>query len=171
MWWEVTGLMVCLVSLAWSADRFVSGAVGIAAHTRLSPLWVGTVLVGCATTLPECLVSLSAVWQGHVGLSLGNALGSYVANIGMVLGLTALWTPLPIHMGLLKRELPTLSAMYLLLVACLADCVLGYSDGWVLLTALLFFVCLLTRLVLREQKWLPKAPTMTTHSLGIALTT
>jgi Ca2+/Na+ antiporter len=79
-----------LAALVWSADRFVSGAAGLAYAFGMPPLLIGMLVVGFGTSAPEMLVSAIAAIEGRPGLALGNAYGSNIANIGLILGLTAL---------------------------------------------------------------------------------
>lgn len=154
-----------LIGLVLGADWLVDGAIGIARFFRLSPIWVGTVLVGIATTLPEMMVSWVAVTHGHIGISLGNALGSYVANIGLVLGMTAMFYPLKINATMFQRELPMLTMAYVLLVLLLMDQFLSRIDGVVLLLALAVFLVTISRYVLRQPtRQTPTMPEETTQA-------
>lgn len=100
---------VSLPLLAWSADRFVDGSAGVARHFGMPPLLIGMVIVGFGTSAPEMVVSVLAAWQGNPGLALGNAYGSNIANIGLILGVTALVRPLTVHSTVLRQELPLLT--------------------------------------------------------------
>ena len=91
---QVIGLIVGLVALVWSADKFVLGASATARILGVSTLVIGILVVGIGTSAPEMLVSAIAAYQGQAGLSVGNALGSNITNIGLVLGITALVAPL-----------------------------------------------------------------------------
>ncbi len=144
-------LTIGLLGLVMGADWLVDGALGIAKFFNLPAMWVGTVLVGIATTIPEMLVSLAAVLQHHTDIALGNALGSYVANIGLVLGLTACCQPLKVHRKLFQRELPALTLACGLLFVLLLDHHLSQMDGMILLLALLLFLVWVTRFVLQQS--------------------
>ncbi len=122
-----------LLLLAWSADRFVDGAALTARHFGLPPLVIGMVIVGFGTSAPEMLVSALAAGQGNPGLALGNAYGSNIANIGLILGLTALLSPIAVHSRVLRKELPLLVAVTLLAALQLLDGELTRLDGWGLL--------------------------------------
>jgi cation:H+ antiporter len=93
----------------WSADRFVEGAASTARHFGMSPLLIGMVVVGFGTSAPEMVVSAMAAMQGNPGIALGNAYGSNIANIGLILGLTALLRPITVQSRVLKNELPILT--------------------------------------------------------------
>lgn len=94
--------------LAWSADRFVHGSIGIARHFGMSSLMIGILLVGFGTSFPEMVVSGLAAYHGSPGLAIGNVVGSNIANVGLCLGVTALLAPVAIQSVLLKREFPVL---------------------------------------------------------------
>lgn len=122
--------------LAWAADCFVFGAAASARNLGISPLMVGLTVVAVATSMPEMLISGIASWQGNAGLGMGNAVGSNIANIGLVLGLTALISPLLVRSSTLQRELPILLAITLIGIVILADGSLGRIDATVLLVLL-----------------------------------
>ncbi|WP_462322476.1 calcium/sodium antiporter [Halochromatium sp.] len=94
--------------LVWSAERFVDGAAGTATHFGMPPLVIGMVIVGFGTSAPEMVVSAFAALDGSPNLALGNALGSNIANVGLILGLTALIAPISVHSTIIRRELPLL---------------------------------------------------------------
>ncbi|PSF14110.1 calcium/sodium antiporter [Marinobacter fuscus] len=102
-----------LTLLVWSADRFVEGAASVSAYAGLPPLLIGMVVVGFGTSAPEMVVSALAATQGNPGLALGNAYGSNITNIALILGLTALITPIAMHSRIMRRELPILTLVTL----------------------------------------------------------
>lgn len=120
-----------LVVLIWSADRFVDGAAATSARLGLSPLLIGMLVIGFGTSAPELTVSALAAAQGNPGLALGNAYGSNIANIGLILGLVAIVSPLAVSTSVIRRELPVLgvatlvSALMMLLVALMGF--IGFS--------------------------------------------
>lgn len=97
-----------LVVLGWSADRFVLGAASTARHLGLPALLIGMVIIGFGTSAPELVVSAFASGGGHPEIALGNAYGSNIANIGLVLGVTALIAPILVHRGAIAVEIPML---------------------------------------------------------------
>jgi len=97
-----------LALLVWSADRFVEGSAAAARHFGMPPLLIGMVIVGFGTSAPEMVVSALASWQGNPGIALGNAYGSNIVNIALILGLTALISPIAVHSQVLRKELPVL---------------------------------------------------------------
>jgi cation:H+ antiporter len=100
-----------LALLVWSADRFVEGSASTARHFGMPPLLIGMVVVGFGTSVPEMMVSALAALQGNPGIALGNAYGSNIANIGLILGLTAIISPIAVHSQVLRKELPMLTGV------------------------------------------------------------
>ncbi len=104
-------ILLGLVLLVWSADRFVDSAAAVARHFSVPPLLVGMVIIGFGTSAPEMVVSAMAAGQGNPGLALGNAWGSNIANIALILGITALINPITVHSLVLRKELPLLAVI------------------------------------------------------------
>jgi cation:H+ antiporter len=132
--------------LIWGADRFVMGAAALARNLGVSSLLIGLTIVGFGTSAPEMLVSATASLDGSPALAVGNALGSNIANIGLILGVTALIVPLTLHSQSLRREYPLLLAATLLGSALLMDGELSRGDGFILLVGLLVAVLLVIRI-------------------------
>ena len=97
-----------LVLLVWSSDKFVDGASSIANNCGVSPLVIGMVIMGFGTSAPEIIVGATAALGGNSGIAVGNAIGSNIANIALVLGTAALITPLAVKSQILRREFPLL---------------------------------------------------------------
>ncbi|MCW4151629.1 calcium/sodium antiporter [Halomonas sp. 18H] len=127
-----------LVGLLWSADRFVGAAAATAYRAGMSTLLVGMTIVSIGTSAPEIVVSLMASLDGVPNLATGNALGSNIANIGLVLGITALVVPIPVRFSIVRKELPLLLAATGLAGYALSNGQLDRLDG-LLLVALLVF--------------------------------
>lgn len=121
-----------LVLLVWSADRFVEGSASVARHFGMSPLLIGMLIVGFGTSAPEMFVSALASSQGNPGIALGNAYGSNITNIALILGLTALISPIAVHSQVLRQELPLLSLISGLAIYQLWDGELSRNDALVL---------------------------------------
>ncbi|POP52034.1 calcium/sodium antiporter [Zhongshania marina] len=136
----VVALIVGLVLLVWSADRFVIGASATASILGVSPLVVGILVVGIGTSAPEMLVSAIAAVDGQPGLAVGNALGSNITNIALILGFTALLIPLNVQSKLITREIPLLILVMLVGFVLLMDGHLGVMDGSILLVGFLLVV-------------------------------
>ena len=126
-------LIFGLALLIWSADRFVDGAAATARHFGMPALLIGMVVVGFGTSMPEMIVSALASLQGNPGIALGNAYGSNITNIALILGLTALICPIAVHSQVLRKDLPILTAVTVLAAFQLRDGELTRLDAWILL--------------------------------------
>ncbi len=132
MWMAWLAIIGGFALLMWSAERFVLGGSALARNLGVSPLIIGMVVMGFGTSLPEMLVSGIAAGNGNPALGIGNAIGSNIANVGLVLGVTALIVPLTVASGTLKREYPVLFGVMLLAGVLLWDGELSRLDGIVL---------------------------------------
>jgi len=130
---SIVAVVLGLIVLVWSADRFVEGAAAVAKNLGMAPLVIGMVIIGFGTSAPEMVVSALASSQGNPALALGNAYGSNITNIALVLGLTAVLAPIAVQSGVIKRELPVLIAITLLTAAFLWDYQITAIEAWVLL--------------------------------------
>ena len=139
-----------LVLLIWGADRFVHGAASTARNLGVAPLLIGLTIVAFATSAPEILVSVVAALQKEPGLAFGNAIGSNIVNIGLVLGMTAMIRPIRLESATLRREMPALLAVSLLTVSLFLDTFLSRIDGIVMLTGLVIVMVWLARLGMRS---------------------
>jgi cation:H+ antiporter len=148
---SVTAVIVGIVALVWSADRFVLGASGTAENLGVSPLIIGLVIAGFATSSPEMLVASIAAWGGNPGLGVGNAVGSNIANIGLILGASAIAVPLVSQSRILGREIPLLLIVTAVTIGLLLDRWLGRLEGLVLLAALVGGLAWMLRQALRQR--------------------
>jgi cation:H+ antiporter len=144
-------VLVGLLLLIWGADRFVHGAAATARNLGVAPLLIGLTIVALATSAPEILVSLVAALRGESDLAVGNAIGSNIANIGLVLGVVALLRPVELKSATLRREMPALLAVSLLTVSLFLDSHLSREDGLVLMAGLVIVMIWLTRLGIRSS--------------------
>lgn len=144
-------VFVGLLLLIWGADRFVHGAAATARNLGVPPLLIGLTIVALATSAPEILVSVVAALRGQPDLAIGNAIGSNIANIGLVLGVVAVLRPIELKSATLRREMPALLAVTLLTVSLFLDSFLSRVDGFVLLTGLVIVMIWLTRLGFRSS--------------------
>lgn len=126
------------IGLLWSADRFVGAAAATACRAGMSTLLVGMTIVSLGTSAPEIVVSVMASLDGAPDLAVGNALGSNIANIGLVLGITALVVPIPVRFSIVRRELPLLLGATGLAGYALANGHLDRLDGALLIALLVF---------------------------------
>jgi len=173
----VCAIIAGLVLLVWSADRFITGATATAGYAGMPPLVIGMVVVGFGTSAPEMVVSLMAALDGRPKLALGNALGSNIVNIGLIVGITALIAPMAVHSRLVRRELPLLLVITLTTGMFLADNALtrvealGLVAGFVVLMGWTLYVAVRRRdEVLETQTGHdPAAPALSRRAAGFWL--
>lgn len=130
-------ILIGLALLVWSADLFVDGAAAVALNLGMPTLLVGMVIIGFGTSAPEMSVSVLSAMQGNPGLALGNAYGSNITNIALILGITALVSPVLVRSQVLKRELPILLAVTILAFFHLKDGEITRVEGFIELAVLL----------------------------------
>ncbi|MBU3002245.1 calcium/sodium antiporter [Paraglaciecola arctica] len=135
---EACYFLIWLIVLSWGADRFVFGASVLAKNIGVSPMIIGLTIVAMGSSAPEIMVAATSSFNGNTNTAVGNALGSNITNIALVLGFTALLKPLSIASSTLKKEMPVLLLVTLLAVYFLSDFLLLKIEGLVLI--ILFFV-------------------------------
>ncbi|MDY6920031.1 MAG: calcium/sodium antiporter [Pseudomonadota bacterium] len=108
MLWASLAIVAGLGLLVWSADRFIEGAAATANHAGMPPLLIGMIIVGFGTSAPEMVVSAIAALDANPELALGNAVGSNIVNVAVILGVTALIAPITVHSSIVRKELPLL---------------------------------------------------------------
>ena len=121
MWLQGIVLIISLLVLAWSADRFVDGACGLARVLGVSPFLIGMVIVGFGTSAPEMLVSAVSAFEGSPDIALGNAYGSNITNVLLILGVAAIVNPIKVDFSVVKKELPFLAGTLVLTVFLILD--------------------------------------------------
>ena len=122
--------------LIWGAERFVHGAAAIANNFGVPPLIIGLTIVGIGTSAPEILISIIAAYGGNPALAVGNALGSNITNIALVLGITAIVMPITVKSETLRREYPIMFIIMLVALMLVMDEHLGQIDGAILISGL-----------------------------------
>ncbi len=148
LWVPLLAIIAGFSLLIWSADKFLSAAASVATNFGVSKLFIGLTVVSVGTSAPEILVAITAAFNGNPLLAVGNAVGSNIANIGLVLGVTALIAPLPFSRSVLRAELPWLLMATGFALILLFDLELSVTDGLLLLAAL---GVILYRLVQNEK--------------------
>ena len=140
LWFSVV-IVIGLVALVWSADKFVEGASAIAERAGLTPMMIGLTIVSVGTSAPEILISVMSALSGSGELAVGNALGSNIANVGLVLGITLLVKSISLNKSTTFVDLPLLVLVVIVTGALLFDLALSRGDSLVLLGVLgLFFL-------------------------------
>ena len=150
MWLAVVAVLVGLAILVWSVDVFIDGATALAKKLNVPSFLIGVIILGLGTSAPEMVVSVLAAIEGSPELALGNAYGSNIINIALVLGATVLISPIIIHKGIVKRDLPILVAITALAAWQLRDGLLSFTDGLVLLALLVVVLAIQIVMSLRE---------------------
>ena len=152
MWLAVIAILIGLAILVWSADVFIDAATALAKKFNAPSFLIGVIILGVGTSAPEMVVSALAALEGSPELALGNAYGSNIINIALVLGATVLISPIIIHKGVIKRDLPILVVITALAAWQLRDGRLSLADGLVLLASLAIVLGVQIILSLRESK-------------------
>ena len=119
-----------LLALYFGAEWLVRGSSALALRLGLTPLLVGLTVVAYGTSAPELIVSLAAAMSDQSEIAVGNAIGSNIVNIGLILGLTAVLCPLKVHLQVLKLDTPVMVAAALLFLSCDALGVAPYAKSW-----------------------------------------
>lgn len=148
----IIAVIVGLLMLVWSADRFIDGASASARHYHMPPLLIGMVIVGFGTSAPEMVVSAMSATQGNPGIAVGNAYGSNIANIALILGLTAIIKPMAVHSRVLRMELPILTVVTALAGFQLLDNQISRLDAAILLLVFAALMAWTIRQGMRGQK-------------------
>ena len=149
---SILAILAGFALLVWGADKFVLGASATASNLGVSPLIIGLTIVGFGTSAPEMLVSFMAALNGNPEIAVGNAIGSNITNMGLVLGFTALVVPLTVNSAILKREYPIMFAVMLLAWYLISDNSLQKMDGIILIIAMFIVLGLVTFLGIQDQK-------------------
>nr|WP_317199588.1 calcium/sodium antiporter [uncultured Psychrobacter sp.] len=150
MWLAITAVIIGLAILVWSADVFIDGAVVLANKLNVPSFLIGVVILGLGTSAPEMVVSVLAALEGSPELALGNAYGSNIINIALVLGATVLISPIIIRKSIINRDMPLLLLVTGVAAWQLSDGVLSNTDGIVLIALLIAVLGIQIVLSLKE---------------------
>ncbi|RSD32408.1 calcium/sodium antiporter [Vibrio pectenicida] len=152
MFEAIAFLVVGLIFLVWSADKLVFGAAALARNIGISPLVIGMTILAMGSSAPEMMVSATAALSGKTDTAVGNVLGSNIANIALILGITAMVKPLSISSAVLRRELPLMIGVTILAGVVLWDSHLGFYEGVLLFVLFAAFIIAMLRISRKEQK-------------------
>jgi len=152
---QVLILLLSLIVLVWSADKFVFGASSLARNLGVSPMIIGLTIVAMGSSAPEMMVAATASFQGNPDTAIGNAIGSNITNIALVLGLTALLQPLTVSSSTIKREIPLILAVTALAYWMLADYHFSFIEGAILIAGFFAYIITLLIITLRRAKIAP----------------
>lgn len=146
MFEAIAFLVVGLIFLVWSADKLVFGAAALARNIGISPLVIGMTILAMGSSAPEMMVSATAALDGKTDTAVGNVLGSNIANIALILGITAMIKPLSISSAVLRRELPLMIGVTILAGVLLWDSHLGFYEGVLLFVLFAAFILAMLRI-------------------------
>lgn len=147
----ISFLILGLLLLVWSADRLVFGSAALARNFGISPLVIGMTILAMGSSAPEMMVSATAALDGKTDTAVGNVLGSNIANIALILGITALVKPLSVSSGVLKRELPLMIVVTLIAGGIMWNHYLGREEGVLLLVLFAAFILAMLRISRKEK--------------------
>ncbi|AZL83937.1 MULTISPECIES: calcium/sodium antiporter [Aliivibrio] len=144
-------LVVGLSLLVWGADKLVFGSAALAKNYGISPLVIGMTILAMGSSAPEMMVSAAAALDGKTDTAVGNVIGSNIANIALILGITALIKPLAISSGIIRRELPLMLIVTLLAGGIMYDNYLGFNEGILLVALFIAFILAMLYISRKEQ--------------------
>ena len=144
-------LLVSFVVLVWSADKFVLGASSLARNLGVSPMIIGLTIVAMGSSAPEMMVAAAASLQGNPDTAIGNAIGSNITNIALVLGFTVLFKPLMVSSSTIKQELPLLLILTLLTYWMISDNFFSFSEGFILMVGFFTFISVLLIKAIKQR--------------------
>jgi len=145
-------LLVALIVLVWSADKFVLGASSLARNLGVSPMIIGLTIVAMGSSAPEMMVATAASLQGSPDTAIGNAIGSNIINIALVLGFTVLVKPLVVSSSTIKQELPLLLILTMLAYWILSDNFFSLPEGIALMISFFCFIAILLIKAIKQRK-------------------
>ncbi|MFT5756596.1 MAG: cation:H+ antiporter, partial [Alteromonadaceae bacterium] len=152
---QVLILLVSLVVLVWSADKFVFGASSLARNMGISPMIIGLTIIAMGSSAPEMMIAATASLHGNSDTAIGNAIGSNITNIALVLGITALFQPLTVSSSTIKRELPLVLAITALAYWMISDDYFSFTEGLILFIGFFVYIVTLLLITLRSTKTKP----------------
>ncbi|MCG7491421.1 calcium/sodium antiporter [Vibrio sp. Of14-4] len=152
MFEAIAFLVVGLGFLVWSADKLVFGAAALARNMGISPLVIGMTILAMGSSAPEMMVSATAALGGKTDTAVGNVLGSNIANIALILGITAMVKPLSISSAILRREFPLMIGVTILAGVLLWDSRLGFYEGVLLFVLFTAFIVAMLWISRKEQQ-------------------
>ncbi|MCJ8321595.1 MAG: calcium/sodium antiporter [Colwellia sp.] len=152
MFIQIVILLIALVVLVWSADKFVLGASSLARNIGISPMIIGLTIVAMGSSAPEMMVAASASMQGNPDTAIGNAIGSNITNIALVLGLTVLIKPIIVSSSIIKQELPLVLLLTIITYWMFSDNVFSFTEGLILMIGFFAFITTLLIKSLRQRK-------------------
>ncbi|UUO24041.1 calcium/sodium antiporter [Colwellia sp. M166] len=155
MFIQILILLLSLIILVWSADKFVFGASSLARNLGISPMIIGLTIVAMGSSAPEMMIAATASLQGNPDTAVGNAIGSNITNIALVLGLTALFHPLSVSSSTIKREIPLILIVTAIATYMLANSHFSFNEGLILIIGFVLYIATLLFVTLKRAKQNP----------------
>ena len=152
---QILILLLSLIVLVWSADKFVFGASALARNLGISPMIIGLTIVAMGSSAPEMMIAATASLQGNPDTAIGNAIGSNITNIALVLGLTALFNPLTVSSSTIKREIPLILIITAIATYMLANSNFSFNEGLLLIIGFVVYIVTLLFVTLKRSKQNP----------------
>lgn len=152
---QIIILLIALIALVWSADKFVFGASSLARNLGVSPMIIGLTIVAMGSSAPEMMVAATASLQGNPDTAVGNAIGSNITNIALVLGITALLQPLTVSSQTIKREIPLILAVTAIGYWVIIDNHFSFNEGLFLMAGFIIYIVALLVITLQRTKGKP----------------
>ena len=152
MFIQILILLLSLVILVWSADKFVFGASALARNLGISPMIIGLTIVAMGSSAPEMMIAATASLQGNPDTAIGNAIGSNITNIALVLGITALFHPLSVSSSTIKREIPLILIITAIATYMLANSNFSFNEGLILIIGFVLYIATLLFVTLKRSK-------------------
>ena len=149
---QILILLLSLIILVWSADKFVFGASALARNLGISPMIIGLTIVAMGSSAPEMMIAATASLQGNPDTAIGNAIGSDITNIALVLGLTALFNPLTVSSSTIKREIPLILVITAIATYMLANSNFSFNEGLILIVGFVVYIATLLFVTLKRAK-------------------
>lgn len=155
MFVQIMILLLSLITLVWSADKFVFGASSLARNVGISPMIIGLTIVAMGSSAPEMMIATTASLNGNPNTAVGNAIGSNITNIALVLGLTALFHPLSVSSSTIKREIPLILIITAIATYMLANDNFSFNEGLILIIGFVVYIASLLIITLKRAKQNP----------------
>jgi len=152
---QIVILLTALIALVWSADKFVYGASSMARNLGISPMIIGLTIVAMGSSAPEMMAAATAAFQGKPDTAIGNAIGSNITNIALVLGLTVLLKPLTVSSQTIKREIPLILLVTAIGYWLLSDNHFSFIEGVVLMLGFVTYIITLLVITLKKTHQKP----------------
>ena len=155
MFIQILILLLSLITLVWSADKFVFGASSLARNIGISPMIIGLTIVAMGSSAPEMMIATTASLSGNPDTAVGNAIGSNITNIALVLGLTAIFHPLSVSSSTIKREIPLILFITAIATYMIADSYFSFNEGLFLIIGFTVYIVSLLLITLKRAKQNP----------------